>query len=429
MSDAYPSPSDPSPPVVPDAWSLESLSRSADPLYSASLAVAEAKTAGRGAAGGGLWLIITLVLFMLSLAGGFDWTKIAMIVVVLLIHEAGHYLGMLWFGYRDVRMFFIPFFGAAVSGRKHGAPAWQQIIVLFLGPLPGMVVALVLYAALQPPLESPLGAFVFWLMAINAFNLLPFVPLDGGRILNLLLFRRHPLLESTFQCFAVLSMGGLALVLQSIVLGVFAGLMTLTITARYRLTKLAGAVRAAQPNLAAPLAELDEQERYALFQHAQSLSPSAQNPQMIGGQMFALHETIAEQSPKWLASLGFLFAYGTSLMLVIAFVALVGMNSYREGMAQRELIAAEISQLCDTAGDLLADARRLEAQRPSNVGVEGDALKLRLQAAEQLKVAKEKLERSQPPLEGTAPGFAVAQQIELLEGQLWDKVPAEGPRD
>jgi len=42
----------------------------------------------------------------------------AMLVGVLFFHELGHYVGMRIFGYRNVRMFFIPLFGAAVSGQK-----------------------------------------------------------------------------------------------------------------------------------------------------------------------------------------------------------------------------------------------------------------------------------------------------------------------
>lgn len=38
------------------------------------------------------------------------------VIGVLLFHELGHYVAMRLFGYRDVRMFFVPFFGAAVSG-------------------------------------------------------------------------------------------------------------------------------------------------------------------------------------------------------------------------------------------------------------------------------------------------------------------------
>jgi Zn-dependent protease len=421
MSDAYSSPPDP-PPEWAESWSLAAHSPPVDPLYRASLAVAEAKVAGRNGSSGGWWLLLTLGLFMLSLmGGGFGLAGIALIVVVLVIHELGHYLGMLWFGYRDVRMFFIPFFGAAVSGRKHGAPAWQQLIVLFLGPLPGMVAALVLYAALRPPLGSQLGAFVFWLMIINAFNLLPFVPLDGGRILNLLLFRRHPLWESVFQCFAVASMGGLALAMQSIIFGFLAVFMLLAVPARYKQTRLACRARREHPELSAEFTDLDDAQRHQLFQYSHSLTPASQNPQLIGGHIHALHATIAEQSPAWLTSLAYLGLYGGSLGLMLLFAVWVGIDAYRDGAAQRETAAAEIHQLCDEVDELLAQAQRLEAQRPSDVRIEGDALKLRLKAAERVKNATRALQMSNPPLADTEPGQKLQQRIAEQEHELWNK--------
>src|SRR5690348_9012590 len=84
--------------------------------------------------------LLFLVLFLLFLASQLGDLKsptgLAVLVAVVLFHEAGHALGMRWFGFRDVRMFFIPFFGAAVSGRPRGAAAWKDAVVSLLGPLP-----------------------------------------------------------------------------------------------------------------------------------------------------------------------------------------------------------------------------------------------------------------------------------------------------
>src|SRR5438067_1346578 len=66
-------------------------------------------------------LVLTLAAFILTqLKSSGSALNIAMIVAVLLFHELGHYAGMRVFGYRDVRMFFVPFLGAAVSGRRDG---------------------------------------------------------------------------------------------------------------------------------------------------------------------------------------------------------------------------------------------------------------------------------------------------------------------
>src|SRR5262249_26862794 len=91
------------------------------------------------------WLVLTLALCFLLFWNGSAPAEAFILIGVLLFHEAGHFLGMRTFGYRDVRMFFIPGFGAAVAGKKEGVPAWQEAIVLLLGPLPGLVLGSALY--------------------------------------------------------------------------------------------------------------------------------------------------------------------------------------------------------------------------------------------------------------------------------------------
>src|SRR5262245_61346800 len=145
------------------------------------------------------WLfLVSLAAFVLVGKPNRSAIELAIIVGVLLFHELGHYLGMQWFGYQNVKMFFLPFFGAAVAGKKIGVPQWQEAIVLLLGPIPGLMLGCGLYfwQLLFPhPIVSQIAN---WLVCINAFNLLPLEPFDGGRFLNLVIFSRHYVLESVF---------------------------------------------------------------------------------------------------------------------------------------------------------------------------------------------------------------------------------------
>lgn len=174
-------------------------------------------------------LFKTLGLLFLSLLAfasfGFFQRSVADIIVVLLVllvHEAGHFMGMHVFHYRDVQMFFIPFFGAAVSGVETEPSSIRKAIIAFLGPIPGIIAgiicAMLFFWTKQDVLAVCARAFLF----INGFNLLPFYPLDGGRIVDCLAFPRHPKLEITFKVFAGLVLGGLAFALEDIFLGVFA---------------------------------------------------------------------------------------------------------------------------------------------------------------------------------------------------------------
>src|SRR3954464_7761001 len=86
-------------------------------------------------------LLLSLVAFIgaaLLMRGTSSLVDLALLVGVILFHELGHMAGMIVFGYRDVRIFFIPFLGGAATGRKRGAERWKESCVLLLGPLPGI---------------------------------------------------------------------------------------------------------------------------------------------------------------------------------------------------------------------------------------------------------------------------------------------------
>lgn len=106
---------------------------------------------------------------------------------VVLLHELGHWAAMRAFGYRDTSIFFVPFFGAAASGRKDDAPLWQEVVVLLAGPAPGLALGLLVGA--RPELAGPLGSQLgLLLVGLNALNLVPVLPLDGGRVVHAVLF-------------------------------------------------------------------------------------------------------------------------------------------------------------------------------------------------------------------------------------------------
>ena len=158
-----------------------------------------------------------------------SWESLAIIVFVLLFHESGHWLGMKILGYRDVRMFFIPFFGAAVAGQPSNASGTSRAIVSLLGPVPGIalgIIGLVFYVKTKQPLFLPVSGTCLFL---NAFNLLPIFPLDGGQFMESVLFSRHPTLAFIFKVLAGIALSVLALLLHSVVLGIVA-LITLIVS-------------------------------------------------------------------------------------------------------------------------------------------------------------------------------------------------------
>ena len=109
------------------------------------------------------------------------WQFAAGFVVLIFIHEMGHVFALRRHGIKASAPMFIPFMGAVIWARSLGDDALTEARVGLAGPYFGAaasaVVAIVGLATHSGLLEA-LGYIGFLL---NLFNLLPVVPLDGGR--------------------------------------------------------------------------------------------------------------------------------------------------------------------------------------------------------------------------------------------------------
>jgi Zn-dependent protease len=275
-------------------------------LYDDSCALLVQKETAGSTGRAWIWLLVTIVLFALSFLRTTELLSIGIVLLVLLIHEAGHFAGMRTFGYRNVRMFFIPFFGAAVAGQKQAAPFWQRAVVLLLGPLPGIVVGFGLALELQPSMHTWMGDLLLWLIALNAFNLLPFVPLDGGRLLDLLLFGSWPGLSVGSRLLATAGIGSLAYWTGSCVFWVLATFMLLLLPARYRQARIERAFKDNPLTMPERLEDLNDDQRRELFGWSRLFDRNTRSPEKLAASMRELHENMATQrlSPwSWCAVL------------------------------------------------------------------------------------------------------------------------------
>jgi Zn-dependent protease len=279
-------------------------------LYQATMQALDAPERASALGKAGL-LAATLVLSVV----GFLWLGVPLltlllIVLVLLVHELGHYLGMRLFGYRDVRMFFIPFFGAAVSGRKYGVPVWQEAIVLLLGPLPGLALAVALQRLYQPEPGTELSQLVAMLAFINVFNLLPVMPLDGGRLVNLLFFARQPYLAAGFQWLAACALLVFAWVTSSWVFGFLGVIMLLRAPSTYAEAARGVRLRAEKLELPDEIGKLSEEQRRLLFARALAHVPQdLRNPARLGAQFRTVYEHMMARHPSFLTIVVFVALY------------------------------------------------------------------------------------------------------------------------
>jgi len=150
-------------------------------------------------------LVFSAVAFLAL--GSWLWGPAVALVIaaVILVHEAGHWVAMKLARFRDVQVFFVPGLGGATSGEKHEAAPMTHLIVYLAGPVPGLLMGLGAFAwvALGPDHSSAawhplLLITVVATFFINAFNMLPVLPLDGGRVVELLLVGRLPWLRFIF---------------------------------------------------------------------------------------------------------------------------------------------------------------------------------------------------------------------------------------
>ena len=102
-------------------------------------------------------------------------------VLLLLIHEMGHVIQLRREGIEASAPMFIPFLGAAIAAKSLGKDAAAEARVGLAGPILGSLGCLVpvgLYLLTGDDLFRALAFVGFFL---NLFNLLPVLPLDGGR--------------------------------------------------------------------------------------------------------------------------------------------------------------------------------------------------------------------------------------------------------
>lgn len=156
---------------------------------------------------------VSLVVSALALALVIGWAAVPGLLVILLLHELGHVAGMRLFGYRDTQILFIPFLGAAAVGRKDDATPVERLVVLLMGPVPGIVLGIIAMRIGAGTGEAWLQDAGLLAVVLNYLNLLPFTPLDGGRIVEVLLLHRFP-------------RAGVAFLLTSTVVAGLAGLLT-----------------------------------------------------------------------------------------------------------------------------------------------------------------------------------------------------------
>jgi Zn-dependent protease len=147
-------------------------------------------------------------------------------VVLIFVHELGHVLELRRQGVPASAPLFIPFLGAVIGMKELPDDAWKEARVALAGPILGSVGAAVCWVIGESTGSELLLALAFTGFFLNLFNLIPIVPLDGGRAAGAL----HPALWFV----GLLMMVGLVIVRPNPLLVVIVVLGGLDLWSRWR---------------------------------------------------------------------------------------------------------------------------------------------------------------------------------------------------
>jgi Zn-dependent protease len=124
----------------------------------------------------------TMVLSMLAYSLIFGWWYAVGFVLLIFLHEMGHYAAARQRGLNVGAPAFIPFVGAWIQLKDLPHDAEMEAYIGIAGPLAGTAAALACYFAARSLHSDLLLALSYSGFMINLFNLIPVSPLDGGRI-------------------------------------------------------------------------------------------------------------------------------------------------------------------------------------------------------------------------------------------------------
>ncbi|HEY2491856.1 MAG TPA: M50 family metallopeptidase [Paenibacillus sp.] len=126
--------------------------------------------------------LFVIVMLTSVLTGHF--IELITLFTIVLIHEMGHMSAAMIFGIRVRSVQLLPFGGVVTIEDGGKMTVWKEIVIALAGPLQnGIMIAI---AMIFKELGSGDGAFLSYVIHGNAvialFNLLPILPLDGGKI-------------------------------------------------------------------------------------------------------------------------------------------------------------------------------------------------------------------------------------------------------
>ena len=125
-------------------------------------------------------------LLIIILTGNFNY--FIAYFLLLFIHELAHAFTGIILGYKLKKIVFYPLGGITIFDLPINIPLKKELLILIMGPIMQIIAYLIL--------KNYFDYIKIYHYTLLIFNLLPIYPLDGGKILNILLNYKYNYLES-----------------------------------------------------------------------------------------------------------------------------------------------------------------------------------------------------------------------------------------
>src|SRR5690625_1037466 len=131
---------------------------------------------------------ILLIFMVISFLTG-TFMELSIILMIVVIHELGHYFMSVFFKWR-VDSIVLCVFGGVMKTEEHGNNSlWEEALIIIAGPLQNIMIYIGLYFLSTYDIfpTTVLELILYYNTAILLFNLLPIWPLDGGKLFFVML--------------------------------------------------------------------------------------------------------------------------------------------------------------------------------------------------------------------------------------------------
>ncbi len=271
--------------------------------------------------------IFSIVLFVVTFLFVFteEVSFVFHLLIVITIHELGHFLMMKLFRYQHVRMLFIPLMGAFVQGNKEEYSQKQSFWVVGAGPFPGVAIGAILIAMASYYQKAWMIDLGLLFLFLNFLNLLPLDPLDGGQLFKLFIKKNQDRFLLIFSLISSLFVIAIGFFTDSWFMILFGFLMGFRVRSIERVMRLRKALKEEDVNYVTTYKKLSNGDFFkikkvlldqskTLQSYVDALS-TEQSDELLAGQVNSVLVAPVQKDASWLFKLLVLLLWIGSFVL------------------------------------------------------------------------------------------------------------------